>query len=212
MSYCTKSTGDADDRFETGPYLMIVAGVSTADQHLRMQEDALKNAGCEEIYSDVISGVKSQRPGLDKALSYAREGDTIVVWKLDRLGRSIQHLIQTITSLMDRKIAFKSLQENIDTSTSSGKLIFHIFSALAEFERDLIQERTQAGLKAARVRGKMGGRPPLLDTRQINRMIEMYDEQKNTVAEICKIYNISRPSFYNYLNNRRRELAKSNAV
>ena len=185
------------------------ARVSTADQHLRMQEDALKNAGCEEIYSDVISGVKSQRPGLDKALSYAREGDTIIVWKLDRLGRSIQHLIHTITTLIEKKIAFKSLQENIDTSTSGGKLIFHIFSALAEFERDLIQERTQAGLKAARVRGKMGGRPPLLDTRQINRMIEMYDEQKNTVAEICKIYNISRPSFYNYLNNRRRELAKS---
>ncbi|HSW75782.1 MAG TPA: recombinase family protein [Candidatus Saccharimonadales bacterium] len=185
------------------------ARVSTSDQHLRMQEDALRSAGCEEIYTDVISGVKSQRPGLDKTLSYAREGDTIVVWKLDRLGRSIQHLIQTITSLMERKIGFKSLQENIDTSTSGGKLIFHIFSALAEFERDLIQERTQAGLKAARARGKMGGRPPLLDTRQINRMIEMYDEQKNTVAEICKIYNISRPSFYNYLNNRKKEIAKS---
>lgn len=187
------------------------ARVSTADQHLRMQEDALKSAGCEEIYSDVISGVKSQRPGLDKALSYLREGDTLVVWKLDRLGRSIQHLIQTVNALLDKKIGFKSLQENIDTATSGGKLIFHIFSALAEFERDLIQERTQAGLKAARVRGKMGGRPPLLDTRQINRMIEMYDEQKNTVAEICKIYNISRPSFYNYLNNRRRELAKTSA-
>jgi DNA invertase Pin-like site-specific DNA recombinase len=187
------------------------ARVSTADQHLRMQEDALKSAGCEEVYTDVISGVKSQRPGLDKVLSYLREGDTLVVWKLDRLGRSIQHLIQTITSLLEKKIGFKSLQENIDTSTSGGKLIFHIFSALAEFERDLIQERTQAGLKAARARGKMGGRPPLLDTRQINRMIEMYDEQKNTVAEICKIYNISRPSFYNYLNNRKRELAKNSA-
>src|SRR3989338_6596052 len=187
------------------------ARVSTADQHLRMQEDALKSAGCEEIYSDVISGVKSQRPGLEKALSFVREGDTIVVWKLDRLGRSIQNLIKTITLLIEKKIGFKSLQENIDTSTSGGKLIFHIFSALAEFERDLIQERTQAGLKAARVRGKMGGRPPLLDTRQINRMIEMYDEQKNTVAEICKIYNISRPSFYNYLNNRRRELVKNSS-
>lgn len=185
------------------------ARVSTADQHLRMQEDALKSAGCEEIYTDVVSGVKSQRPGLDKALSYLREGDTLVVWKLDRLGRSIQHLIQTVNALQNKKISFKSLQENIDTATSGGKLIFHIFSALAEFERDLIQERTQAGLKAARARGKMGGRPPLLDTRQINRMVEMYDEQKNTVAEICKIYNISRPSFYNYLNNRKRELAKS---
>lgn len=184
------------------------ARVSTADQHLRMQEDALKAAGCEEIYTDVISGVKSYRPGLDKALNYLREGDTLIVCKLDRLGRSMQHLIQTITSLQERKISFKSLQENIDTTTSGGKLIFHMFSALAEFERDLIQERTQAGLKAARARGKMGGRPPLLDTRQINRMIEMYDEQKTTVAEICKIYSISRPSFYNYLNNRKRELAK----
>src|SRR6202021_1261017 len=101
--------------------------------------------------------------------------------------------------------------EAMDTTTSGGKLIFHIFSALAEFERDLIRERTEAGLKAARVRGKMGGRPPLLDNRQITRMIEMYDEQKNTVAEICKIYDISRPSFYNYLNNRRRELAKSSS-
>ena len=100
------------------------------------------------------------------------------------------------------------MQENIDTTTSGGKLIFHIFSALAEFERDLIQERTQAGLKAARARGKMGGRPPLLDNRQINRMIEMYDEQKNTVAEICKIYDISRPSFYNYLREKRIEIAK----
>jgi DNA invertase Pin-like site-specific DNA recombinase len=187
------------------------ARVSTADQHLRMQEDALKSAGCEEIYTDVISGVKSQRPGLEKALNYLRGGDTLVVWKLDRLGRSIQHLIQTINALQEKKIGFKSLQENIDTATSGGKLTFHIFSALAEFERDLIQERTQAGLKAARARGKMGGRPPLLDTRQVNRMVEMYDEQKNTVAEICKIYNISRPSFYNYLNNRRRKVAKNSS-
>src|SRR3990167_7634830 len=181
--------------------LIGYARVSTGDQHLDMQVDALKRLGCDEVFTDIASGVKSQRPGLEKALGYAREGDTIVVWKLDRLGRSIQHLIQTITSLIEKKIAFKSLQENIDTSTSGGKLIFHIFSALAEFERDLIQERTQAGLKAARARGKMGGSPPLLDNRQINRMIEMYDEQKNTVAEICEIYDISRPSFYNYLKN-----------
>lgn len=159
-----------------------------------------------------ISLVLSQRPGLDKALNYVREGDTLIVWKLDRLGRSIQHLIQAITMLQERKIAFKCLQENIDTSTSSGKLIFHIFSALAEFERDLIRERTDAGLKAARARGRMGGRPPILNSRQINRMIEMYDEQKNTVAEICKIYDISRPSFYNYLNNRKRELAKNTST
>lgn len=182
------------------------ARVSTTDQYLRMQEDALRSADCEEIYTDIASGVKSQRPGLDKAINYLREGDTLVVWKLDRLGRSIQHLIQTITALQEKKIYFKCLQEAIDTTTSSGKLIFHIFSALAEFERDLIRERTEAGLKAARARGRMGGRPPLLDNRQINRMIEMYDEQKNTVAEICKIYDISRPSFYNYLKKRKQAL------
>jgi DNA invertase Pin-like site-specific DNA recombinase len=183
------------------------ARVSTADQHLTMQEDALKKEGCKEVFTDVASGVKSQRPGLDEALAYLREGDILVVWKLDRLGRSIQHLIETIKSLNERKIGFKCLQENIDTSTSGGKLIFHIFSALAEFERDLISERTDAGLKAARARGRLGGRPPMLDNRQINRMIEMYDEQKNTVAEICKIYSISRPSFYNYLRKKKAEEA-----
>jgi DNA invertase Pin-like site-specific DNA recombinase len=176
------------------------ARVSTKEQNLHLQEDALKDAGCEEIYTDIASGSKSQRIGLDKALEFIRSGDTLVVWKLDRLGRSIQHLIETVSALNKRNVAFKSLQENIDTTSSGGKLIFHMFSALAEFERDLIRERTNAGLKAARARGRMGGRPSLLDNRQIKRMIEMYEEQKNTVAEICKIYEISRPSFYNYLN------------
>lgn len=180
------------------------ARVSTADQHLHMQTDALKSAGCEEIYHDIASGVKTARPGLDDALGYVREGDSIVVWKLDRLGRSLPHLIQTVRKLAERNVGFQSVQENIDTMTSGGKLIFHIFGALAEFERDLILERTEAGLKAARARGRMGGRPPLLDTRQIDRMIELYDEAKSTVAEICKIYGISRPSFYNYLRKRKR--------
>ncbi|PCI27631.1 resolvase [Candidatus Wolfebacteria bacterium] len=177
--------------------------VSTHDQHLAMQQDALKSAGCEEIFSDIASGAKTDRPGLDEALSYLRESDTLVVWKLDRLGRSLQHLIQTIKDLTERKIGFKSLQENIDTTTSGGKLIFHIFSALAEFERDLILERTKAGLKAARARGRKGGRPPLLDKRQIDRMFEMYDKADNTVAEICKVFNISRACFYKYLNKRK---------
>lgn len=179
------------------------ARVSTKEQNLHLQEDALKNAGCEEIYTDIASGSKSQRPGLDKLLEYIRAGDTLVVWKLDRLGRSIQHLIETVSALNKRKVGFKSLQENIDTSSSGGKLIFHMFGALAEFERDLIRERTDAGLKAARARGRQGGRPSLLDNRQIKRMIEMYEEQKNTVAEICKIYEISRPSFYNYLKRQK---------
>lgn len=185
------------------------ARISTKNQNINLQEDALKSAGCQEIYTDIASGSKSQRPGLDSALTYLREGDTLVVWKLDRLGRSIQHLIQTVALLNERKIAFKSLQENIDTTSSGGKLIFHMFSALAEFERDLIQERTDAGLKAARARGRLGGRPSLLDNRQIKRMIEMYNEKKNTVGEICKIYEISRPSFYNYLK-RQQEIELNN--
>lgn len=138
------------------------ARVSTADQYLHMQEDALKNAGCEEIFNDIASGAKTARPGLHSAMSHLRKGDSLVVWKLDRLGRSLAHLIQTIKELNDKGIGFKSLQENIDTTTSGGQLIFHIFGALAEFERELIRERTQAGLKAARVRGRLGGRPPVV--------------------------------------------------
>ena len=171
------------------------ARVSTSDQHLRMQEDALKSAGCEEIYTDVISGVKSQRPGLDKALNYAREGDTIVVWKLDRLGRSIQHLIQTITSLIERKIGFKSLQENIDTSTSGGKLIFHIFSALAEFERDLIRERTGAGRVAAKQRGVRFGRPEKMNEEQKLLAKRLLQEDKS-VSEIAKTFNVHKATIY----------------
>lgn len=175
------------------------ARVSTEEQNVRMQEDALRSAGCEEVFTEVASGAKSQRLGLDKALSYLREGDTLVVWKLDRLGRSLQHLIKTIKDLNKKKIGFKSLQESIDTTTSGGKLIFHIFSALAEFERDIIIERTQAGLKAARVRGCMGGWPPLLNKKQVSKLRQHYKDGNITVTEICKIFHISRPSFYNYL-------------
>lgn len=178
--------------------------VSTTDQHMHMQEDALKIDGCEEIYRDIASGAKTTRPGLDDALAYLREGDVLTVWKLDRLGRSIQHLIETVKDLNSRGIGFKSLQENIDTTTSGGKLIFHIFSALAEFERDLIKERTQAGLKAARARGRLGGRPSLLNEKQQGKMMKHYDAQKLTVEEICKIFSISRPSFYNYLKKRKK--------
>jgi len=131
--------------------------VSTDDQHLYMQEDALKSAGCEEIFHDIASGVKTARPGLEKALDYLRENDTLVVWKLDRLGRSLSHLVQTVKELHEKNIGFKSVQENIDTTSSGGKLVFHMFSVLAEFERDLIVERTRAGLKAARARGRLGG-------------------------------------------------------
>src|SRR3954454_10522510 len=130
--------------------LIGYARISTDDQYLDLQRDALQKAGCEQIYTDRVSGTKAHRPGLDDALSHLRSGDTLVVWRLDRLGRSLRHLIDTVTDLQTRGIGFKSLQESIDTTTSGGKLVFHIFGALAEFEREIIRERTQAGLTAAR--------------------------------------------------------------
>src|SRR5512147_779059 len=142
--------------------LIGYARVSTTDQTLDLQKDALQKAGCDKIFTDTASGAKVERTGLDEALNYVRPGDTLVVWRLDRLGRSLKHLIETITGLANREIGFKSLTEAIDTTTSGGKLIFHIFGALAEFERDIIRERTQAGLTAARARGRKGGRPKAL--------------------------------------------------
>src|SRR5215217_6283659 len=135
------------------------ARVSTHEQTLDLQRDALLKAGCEKIFTDTVSGTKAERKGLSEALSHLREGDTLVVWRLDRLGRSLRHLIDTITAIDERGVGFKSLTENIDTTTSGGKLVFHIFGALAEFEREIIRERTQAGLASARSRGKVGGRP-----------------------------------------------------
>jgi DNA invertase Pin-like site-specific DNA recombinase len=133
--------------------------VSTHDQTLNLQKDALQKAGCVKIYTDTISGSVADRKGLEEALGYMRAGDILVVWKLDRLGRSLKHLIETITALHERGIGFKSLTEQIDTTTSGGKLIFHVFGALAEFERELIRERTMAGLAAARARGRKGEGP-----------------------------------------------------
>ena len=175
------------------------ARVSTSDQTTNMQKQALKQAGCEKIFADTASGILATRSGLDKTMSHLREGDTLVVWRLDRLGRSIQNLIQIIQLLQDKKIGFKSVQEHIDTTTSGGKLIFHIFSALAEFEREVIRERTKAGLQAARARGRLGGRPHLLTAKDIVRLKKLYTNKKNTVLEMCKIFKISRPTFYNYL-------------
>src|SRR5512133_3754740 len=142
--------------------LIGYARVSTSDQTLDLQKDALRQAGCERIFTDTASGAKAERIGLEEAMSHLRKGDILVVWKLDRLGRSLKHLIETITALNAEGIGFKSITESIDTTTSGGKLIFHIFGALAEFERDIIKERTQAGLTAARARGRLGGRPKAL--------------------------------------------------
>lgn len=139
------------------------ARVSTEDQNLDLQNDALKEAKCDHIFEEKISGKIKDRPALDEAPNFMRKGDTLVVWKLDRLGRSLKHLIEIINRLMDNGMYFKSLQEKIDTTSTSGKLIFHIFATLAEFEREIISERTKAGLKAARARGRFGGRPKKLN-------------------------------------------------
>src|ERR671938_1561876 len=146
--------------------LIGYARVSTQDQTLNLQKDALEKAGCSKIFTDTASGAVAERVGLQEAMQYARAGDTLVVWGLDRLGRSLTHLIATITALQEKQIGFKSITENIDTTTSGGKLIFHIFGALAEFERDIIRERTQAGLLAARARGRVGGRRKVLDAKK----------------------------------------------
>lgn len=179
--------------------LVGYARVSTPDQYLRLQEDALKSSGCEEIYTDIASGVKTARPGLHTAITHLRKGDTLVVWRLDRLGRSLAHLIQTVKELSEKGIGFKSLQENIDTTTSGGQLIFHIFGALAQFERELIKERTNAGLKAARVRGRLGGRPSLLNKYQVKKMAAHYAKGELAINEICKLFNITKPTLYRYL-------------
>src|ERR687896_1060472 len=157
--------------------LIGYARVSTTEQHLHLQQDALTTAGCLKIFTDTISGAKSERKGLSEALDFIRAGDTLVVWRLDRLGRSLKDLIERITDLHSRNIGFKSLTENIDTTTSGGKILFHIFGALAEFERDLIKERTRAGLTAARARGKKGGRPKALTASEIQELRELYSNQ-----------------------------------
>jgi DNA invertase Pin-like site-specific DNA recombinase len=163
---------------------------------------SIEKLGCNKIFTDTASGAKAERNGLEEALEYVREGDTLVVWRLDRLGRSLKHLIETITELNNRKIGFKSIQESIDTTTSGGKLIFHIFGALAEFERDIIRERTQAGLLAARARGRLGGRPKtkaLNTPKKITLAQSLYNDKSNTIDEVCKTLNISRATLYRYI-------------
>jgi DNA invertase Pin-like site-specific DNA recombinase len=182
--------------------LIGYARVSTSDQTLDLQKDALEKAGCSRIFTDTASGAKAERIGLDKTLSHLREGDSLVVWRLDRLGRSLKHLIETITNLNNRKIGFKSITESIDTTTSGGKLIFHIFGALAEFERDIIKERTQAGLTAARARGRKGGRPKALTPRKAQMAEALYKDKNNTIDEICKTLNISRATLYRYVKTK----------
>lgn len=180
--------------------LVGYARVSTDDQKLDLQIDALKDVGCERIFSDKISGAKADRPGLKQALDFVRKGDTLVVWKLDRLGRSLKHLIDTVNELNDRGVGFKSLQEGMDTSTPGGKLIFHVFGALAEFEREIIRERTQAGLKAARARGRLGGRPRVMDAAKLKIASTLMRDQTMSISQICKQIGVSRATLYRYIN------------
>ncbi|CAM3670239.1 recombinase family protein [Legionella longbeachae] len=179
--------------------LIGYARVSTDDQNLNLQHDALKNAGCERIFDDQMTGSKIQRPGLDATLQFARSGDVIVVWRLDRLSRSLKDLIEMVALLDSKKIGLRSLHESIDTSSSSGKLIFHIFGALAEFERNLIRERTHAGLQAARARGRKGGRPKKLSMDKAKLAIEIYNQKNHSIKQICNLMGISKPTLYKYI-------------
>ena len=179
--------------------LIGYARVSTHDQNLDLQKDALKNAECEKIYVDKKTGSHINRDGLEKALEVLRAGDTLVVWRLDRLARSLKHLIELVTHLEERNIGFKSLTEAIDTTTSGGKLVFHIFGALAEFERSVIQDRTRAGLAAARARGRLGGRPSKLSPKQRKHALKLYHKKKLPLKEICHLMGISKQTLYTYL-------------
>src|SRR5437763_3747892 len=174
--------------------------VSKQEQHEALQIDALKEAGCEKWFLDKITGSKAERKGLDEALAYLGPGDTFVVWKLDRAGRSLTHLIDLLKNLTERDIEFISLTEQIDTTTPGGKLIFHLMGALAEFERDLIRERTNAGLAAAKARGRVGGRPRKLKTSgKIALARQMFADQSHSVPEICAALGISRATLYRYV-------------
>lgn len=181
--------------------LIGYARISTVEQSLDLQIDALKAAGCDRIFSDCISGSKNERPGLTEALNFARSTDVLVVWKLDRLGRSLSHLIETVQKLTDRGIEFKSLQENLDTLSPGGKLVFHIFGAIAEFERDLIRERTIAGLESARARGRKGGAKKKLTLAQIKAGKELAADRSRSVAEICDFLKCSQSTYFRYIKN-----------
>lgn len=174
------------------------ARVSTADQDPALQEKALQEAGCSRIFVDVANGARATRPELDKALDYLRTGDALVVWKLDRLGRNLGHLVTVLTSLDDRQVDFVSLTEGMDTSTTMGRLLFHIMGALAEFERGLIQERTMAGLAAARAAGRTGGRPRALTPTRV-KAVKNLRESGTPVPEIAKILDVSSSTVYRAL-------------
>ena len=171
--------------------------VSTNDQNLDLQTDALRAAGCKKIFSDHgVSGAKAERSGLDKALDQLRKGDILVIWKLDRLGRSLSHLLSIIEDLKQKGVDFASVQDGFDTSTASGKMVFSVIGAMAEYERNLTRERTRAGLAAARARGRMGGRPKALDESQVKVAIALAEAEELTINQICEQVGCSRSTYY----------------
>lgn len=178
------------------PTLIGYARVSTADQSVVMQVEALEKAGCHRVFTDVASGAKADRPGLEQALAYLREGDTLVVWKIDRLGRSLSHLVQIVDDLRDRGVSFRSLNDaGIDTSTRNGKLMFNFFAILAEFERDLISERTKAGLVSAAARGRKGGRKPVITPAKLGKARELMAKGLN-VREAAAAVKVGKSALY----------------
>lgn len=172
------------------------ARVSTDDQRMDLQRDALTAAGCEKVFTDTASGAKAARPGLAEALAFARKGDVLVVWRLDRLGRSLPELVKVVGDLEAAGVGFESITERIETSSAAGRLVFHVFAALAEFERRLIVERTHAGLEAARARGRKGGRPALPSEKVA--AIQAMAAGNRSVSEICKALKIGRSTLYKY--------------
>lgn len=182
-------------------YMLIgYARISTTDQSLDLQLDALKAAGCERIFQDVASGAKDDRKGFEEAITFARPGDVLVAWRLDRVGRNVHHLTKIVNELKQRQIGFKTLNgEIIDTTSIHGMLIFHVFAAIAEYERGRTLERTHAGLAAARARGKIGGRPPAMDNKKLAIAKAMYSDKANSITSICETLDISRGTFYKYI-------------
>jgi len=179
--------------------LIGYARVSTQEQNLALQKDALDKVGCERIIQDVISGKKKERSGLAELRRELRRGDVVVVWRLDRLGRTLKQLISLIEEFEQKGVGFRSLTESIDTTSPSGKLFFHMIGALAEFERNLIVERTKAGLDAARARGRIGGRPSKLTADQRQNVVELYQGKKHSIKQICDMHNISKTTLYCYV-------------
>ena len=179
--------------------LIGYARVSTVDQDPSLQLDALRAAGCDELYEERASGARADRPVLAEAMKYAREGDTLVVWRLDRFGRSLKDLIQKVEALRDRGIGFRSLAESVDTTTAGGQLVFHVFGALAEFERELIRERTMAGLAAARARGRKGGRPPKMTKQKVKQASLLLADPTTDVRAVCETLGVSKSTLYAYV-------------